>query len=111
MSKLAHAGRLRVVDEPHAVDLGDQFHRVLEAAKSIHRARHRIRRDAGNGPDGCRRYHVVDQMWTKQMDRAQWHQLLRSAAVMPRDNPAVLDYGAVENRARAGEVALLRACE
>ena len=32
-------GRLRIVDEPHAVDVADQLHRVLETAERLDRAR------------------------------------------------------------------------
>ena len=43
-------GRLRVVHEPHAADLGHQLHRMLETAERFDGRRHRRRRRAGEAP-------------------------------------------------------------
>ena len=48
-------GGLRVVDEPHAADLGDRLERVLETGEALDRARHRVRLDAGQRRHGRRR--------------------------------------------------------
>ena len=47
-------GRLRVVDEPNAVELGHQLEAVLDPRKRAERLRDRVLRDA-RSPSGCRR--------------------------------------------------------
>ena len=69
--------RFRVVDEPHAADLGHELHRVLEAVKRIDRGRHRRRRGARDRADRRRRHHVVHQMRPEQVNRIERHELRR----------------------------------
>ena len=67
-------GRLRVVDEPDAADVGDELHRVLETVKRFDGRRQRRRRAAGNRADRRRRHDIADQMRSEQMDGVEGHE-------------------------------------